>query len=173
MAAEVTVRTKGLSKVIANLTKMGEIINSDAHMGLTKALEDFRDASINYLTGLKVGPSLTHMPIRHKSSWMTAPQSITKVRLTLLSEHGAAVEFGTLNSSKLTGGVFRASELTQNKRAFAVGASQGGAVVLSATIKPQRPKSFIRNNLTNPRVHNSMVSRMAEQIRRSIRKVTI
>ena len=87
--------------------------------------------------------------------------------------HNSAVEFGTIGSSKLEGGVFRASTLTRNKRAFAVGASQGGAVVPSATIKPQAPKSYVRSSINNPMVQYKMTEKMAENIMNTINRFSM
>ena len=170
----VTIRITGLEKVLSNLSAMQAGIDSNINEGLTNALQTLRDASIGVLenTGLRWPPSIADNPIRYQSTWVISCEG-TRATMVVNSGHAAAVEYGTIGSSKLEGGVFRASTLTKNKHGFPVGASQGSFIGFKSTIRPQAPKSYVRSSINNPMVQYNMTRRVADNIISTLNKFSL
>ena len=155
----------GTEKIIQKMMTIMNRINSDAFDGLKDASNIFRDSAIYHLQP-KLSKSFD--AIRDKRRWGVSKISQTQVRLTSHSSHSQAVEFGTTTSSKLRGGKFHATDLTKTGRAFPVGASQGGAVTFSATIRPIQGKHFLLKAIYDGEARKRAVNEVAKMVKKSI-----
>ena len=156
------VRFSGQDKVIQRLMQIQKQIVANAPRGLTNASYKLRDGAVDKYLQPKLSKSV-ESAIRDKRTWGVSKISQLEVKLTSNSPHSFYAEFGTLSL-----GIMHASEYTKNKRAFAVGASQGGAVTPSATIKPYPGKFFLTRSMNDPTIHSQMLDELAKVVRQAI-----
>jgi len=156
-------QVRGKKAVNEKLKTVSERITANAYHGLNKGARTLRDAAINQLkaradlVGLSGKDSIS-LP----ENWKVIAESNKKVKLECNSPHAAAVELGTMNSPKLGSedSKFHSLGVGNHKRAFTVGASQGGDITLSATIRPQQGFHYLETSMMNESIRSQMTKDM-------------
>jgi hypothetical protein len=162
---DVTIKITGLKKTISNLTKLGNIINADAHIGLTGGLNILTDGAIQKLNGMigtgRWGPwGKSSDSIRDKSNWKIITISPTKLNLECISNHAAVVELGTVGAAMVEGGP------------FPIGKQQGLEPIYRTRFAVQRGYHYLTSAKEDKSIQTRMVEEMAKSIINSIKKVT-
>jgi hypothetical protein len=167
-----SVEVSGVEKVVANINKLQALIQWNMKQGLVNASEKLRNQAIANLNPMIWPSNVDDLSIRNPTSWDTIDGGKNTIILRSLSDHSAAVEFGTFGSPKLSGdGRFHAAELTQTGGPFPIGKSQGILVRFAASIKPQSPKSFLTRAMNNPTTMNEMINEVGKVLKTAIASV--
>ncbi|MBE3094891.1 MAG: hypothetical protein IMZ52_07645 [Actinobacteria bacterium] len=168
------IEVSGIDKVLANLTKLESVIQSNIKPGLIGASDKLRDSAIGNLANSKWPPSVDDLSIRDKTSWDTIDGGMNAIILECQSQHALAVEKGTFASPKLgADGRFHSAELTQTGGPFPVGKSQGILVRFATSIAPQQPKNYLTGAMNNPTTMNAMITEVGNVLNRAIMTVGV
>jgi len=166
---------RGKKRIDSNIDTAKNIISSKTYKLLGTGARILRDAAINQLLSrATMAGQSGEDSITLESNWKVIPESNLKVRLDCNSPHAAAVELGTFGSGKLgANSKFWASQLTQNKVGFAVGAQQGKPPHWSRTISPQIGYHYLQTVMYNESIKAQITNDMQRQLDKLVNSIKL